>query len=176
MNSFSSAPQGQPLKSECKSTPFPANSKTYAGLFTQKHICFNSHSHLNGRTHYYIIRHAKEACVGKGGGTPGGYTGKAREGTHKTRPDALHYARHGKTQSKMRQNATQNTASYMAKDGISQNGRYAHAKAHAANNAANPSTRHSTYYIYKAWKLTFSFTFILYFAQLTLPLHKASRA
>ena len=57
---FSSAPQGQPLKSECKSTPFPTNSKTYAGLFTQKHIRFNSRSRLNGRTHYYIIRQGKE--------------------------------------------------------------------------------------------------------------------
>ena len=57
---FSSAPQGQSLKSECKSTPFPTNSKTYAALFTQKHIRFNSHSHLNATTHYYITKQGKE--------------------------------------------------------------------------------------------------------------------
>ena len=86
---LSSAPQGQPLKSECKSTPFPTNSKTYAGLFTQKHIHFNSRLHLNGRTHYYIIRHAKEGTEERAAGHPAGTPerhGRGRPKHDPTRP------------------------------------------------------------------------------------------
>ena len=114
---FSSAPQGQPLKSECKSTPFPTNSKTYAGLFTQKHIRFNSRSRLNGRTHYYIIRHAKEGTEERAAGHPAGTPerhGRGRTKHGPTRPTTQDTAKRNpkdrKTQRKTRQNAKQKTA------------------------------------------------------------------
>ena len=106
---FSSAPQGQPLKSECKSTPFPTNSKTYAGLFTQKHIRFNSRLHLDGRTHYYIIRHAKEGTEERAAGHPAGTPerhGRGRTKHGPTRPTtqdtAKRNAKGRKTQRKRR--------------------------------------------------------------------------
>jgi hypothetical protein len=114
---FSSAPQGQPLKSECKSTLFPTNSKTYAALFPQKHIRFNSRSRLNGRTHYYIIRHAKEGTEERAAGHPAGTPerhgrGRTKHGpTRSTTQDtAKRNPKDRKTQRKTRQNAKQKTA------------------------------------------------------------------
>ena len=117
MNSFSLAPQGQPLKSECKSTPFPANSKTYAGLFPQKHICFNSRLHLNATTHYYIIKHAKEGTAGMAAGHPEGTQERQGRGRTKrgptrstTQDTAKRNPKDRKTQRKTRPNANQKTA------------------------------------------------------------------
>ena len=114
---FSSAPQGQPLKSECKSTPFPTNSKTYAGLFTQNHIRFNSRSHLNATTHYYIIKHAKEGTAGMAAGHPEGTQERQGRGRTKrgptrstTQDTAKRNPKDRKTQRKTRQNAKQKTA------------------------------------------------------------------
>ena len=113
---FSSAPQGQPLKSECKSTPFPTNSKTYAALFTQKHIRFNSRLHLDGRTHYYIIRHAKEGTEERAAGHPAGTPERHGRG------DVQNTARHAPLR-KTRQNATRKAAKRNAKHGKTQNKR-----------------------------------------------------
>ena len=123
MNSFSLAPQGQPLKSECKSTPFPPNRKTYRGLFPQKHTRFNSRLHLNATTHYYITRQEKNGTAGRETGHPEGTQERQGRGRTKrgpirstTQDTAKRNAKGRISRYKTRQNAKQKTAFHKTGD------------------------------------------------------------